>query len=317
MDRYLITGAAGYIGSMLIKHLLTAEETDITALVRNEEKARQLLPSTVKVIRADITDKTAVNKIDGGFDYIIHAAAVTASAYMATNPVETADSIVLGTHNILDLARRSKIKSMVYISSMEVYGVVKKSEGELSAEDDLGKVDIYNARSCYPMGKRMAEHYCYAYFKEYGLPVKIVRLAQTFGAGVMKDDNRVFAQFAKAVLRGEDIVLHTDGMSVGNYCSVDDAISAILFLLRKGRNGEAYNAVNESLTMRIRDMAELVAAEIAKGKIRVRYEIDENNRHGYASHTELRLSSAKLMKLGWKPTKDMIGMYGDLVKSLN
>ena len=316
MEKYLITGATGYIGSMLVKHLLSLDNNvEITALVRNEEKAKRILPTDVKIICADITNVAAMSNIKGEFDYIIHTAAVTASSYMVTHPVETADSIILGTKNILELARRANIKSMVYLSSMEVFGQVNLPKNRRAAESDLGFVDIYNPRSCYPLGKRMAEHYCYAYFKEYNVPVKIARLAQTFGAGVSKDDNRVFAQFAKSTVNGNDIILHTDGMSVGNYCAVDDALAAICLLLHNGKSGEVYNVANENLTMRIRDMAELVAGEAALGKISVSYEIDADNGHGYAPSTELRLSAAKLMLLGWKPTKSMVDMYKDLLQS--
>ena len=313
MDKYLITGATGYIGKMLTERLSKNNDIKLTALVRNADKAKRILPPDINIICADITDTHAINNIGEHFDYIIHTAAVTTSSIMVSKPVETADSIVLGTKNILDLARRSDIKSMVYISSMEVFGQVNLPDNRRAAENDLGFVDIYTPRSCYPMGKRMAEHYCYAYSKEYALPVKIARLAQTFGRGVSRDDNRVFAQFAKSVLNGEDIVLHTDGSSVGNYCAIEDVIDALLLILRNGENGECYNVANEDLTMSIKDMAKLVADEVAQNAVRIKYETDNDNKHGYAPRTELRLSSAKLMRLGWKPTKNMTDMYHDLL----
>lgn len=80
----------------------------------------------------------------------------------------------------------------------------------------------------------MAETMCISYGSEYGVPVKIVRLAQTFGAGVSKDDNRVFAQFSKAVLNGYDIILHTKGETKRNYCYTTDAVRAIFTVLTKG-----------------------------------------------------------------------------------
>ena len=292
MDKYLITGATGYIGSTLIKFLL-AKGNDVTAMVRSRQKAETILPPGIKIICADITDSSAMENINEHFDYIIHTAAVTTSSIMMSRPVETADSIVLGTKNILELARQVDIKSMVYISSMEVYGKVNLPNESRAKEEDLGYVPINNVRSCYPLGKRMAEHYCCAYFREYGVPVKIARLSQTFGTGVDKADNRVFAQFAKSVQNNEDIILHTDGMSMGNYCAVDDVVEAIFILLNKGENGEIYNVANEKLTMRICEMAKLAASEVAKGKINLRYEIDKNNKHGYAPPTELRLSSEK------------------------
>lgn len=315
MERYLITGATGYIGSMLVQHILSleGEKRRISVLVRDKKKAEKRLPQDVEVICADIADGHAMESVKGAFDYIIHTAAVTTSSYMISHPVETADSIVLGTRNVLEFARRTGVKSMVYVSSMEVYGQVGWMDGKRAGEKDLGTIEIHHPRSCYPLGKRMAEHYCCAYWNEYDLPVKIARLAQTFGRGARKDDNRVFAQFARAVLSGEDIVLHTDGMSMGNYCAIDDAIEAMMLLLESGKNGEAYNIVNEASTMRIREMAELVAKEFSKGKISVKCQLDKNNVHGYAEKTELALSAEKMRSLGWNPTRSLLDMYQDMI----
>jgi nucleoside-diphosphate-sugar epimerase len=163
------------------------------------------------------------------------------------------------------------------------------------------------------MGKRMAENLCFNYFYQYGLPVKIARLAQTFGAGVPETDNRVFAQFARSAISKENIILHTDGSSVGNYCYSADAILGLIFILLKGANGEAYNVVNEELTMTIKQMAEFVAATVAEGSISVRYEIPESNIYGYAAATKNRLSSKKLCSLGWKPRYGMEEIYRRMI----
>lgn len=155
---------------------------------------------------------------------------------------------------------------MVYLSSMEVYGIVECPSGCRVAEWEAGngRVDILYKRSCYPLGKRMAENICYSYFKEYNVPVKIARLAQTFGRGILPSDHRVFAEFARAVQSGTDIILHTEGASMGNYCAIDDVMDGILLILKQGQDGEAYNVVNEENTMTIRQMAELVATKIWK-----------------------------------------------------
>lgn len=314
-ENILVTGATGYIGRMLIKHLYHAYGNDVfvTALVRNRQKAAMILPASSRIICVDITDTNSMMNIDEHFDHIIHCAAVTSSSYMISHPVETTDGIVLGTKNVLDLALRSKISSMVYLSSMEVYGAINSSPQQRITEDKLGNVDLQNARSCYPMGKRMAENYCVSYYHQYNLPIKIARLAQTFGRGVDRSDKRVFAQFAKAVIKGEDIILHTKGRSMGNYCAIDDALTGIRILLHDGVNGEAYNIVNEDSTMTIAEMAEMVAREVAAGKISIRYDIPETNEYGYAADTKLCLSSEKIMNLGWKPTKNLADMYRDLI----
>lgn len=199
MNTYLITGATGYIGSMLVKYIIKTEKrAGIAALVRDRAKAEKILPSEVRFIEADLADREQVASINLSCDYIIYCASVTESARMITQPVEVTESVVNTTQNILEFAVKSEIKSMVYLSSMEVSGQIDCPDGYKVPERELGEVELFSARSCYPMGKRMAENICYSYYKEYGIPVKIARLAQTFGEGVLPGDNRVFAQFAKA-----------------------------------------------------------------------------------------------------------------------
>ncbi len=320
MKNYLITGAAGYIGSMLVKHIKEIDGlAGINALVRDRSKAENILPSDVQIVEADLSDRQCIERLletERSVDYIIHCASVTASAEMIAHPVEVTESIVNTVQNVLEFARRRPIKSMVYLSSMEVYGSIDCPDGCRVTEEKVsqGAVELLSSRSCYPMGKRMAENICYSYFKEYGVPVKIARLAQTFGEGVLPSDKRVFAQFARAAREGRDIVLRTQGHSMGNYCGIHDAISGIMTVLEKGADGEAYNVVNEVNTMTIRQMADLVAEKNAGGKIKVAYDITEDNQYGYAADTSLRLSGKKLMSLGWKPGEDLENMYAQLIK---
>lgn len=327
MKSYLITGATGYIGSMLIKKILedahkTGETVQITALVRNLNKARDMfsidgvLLTEIQFFVSDITDSAALSEVRGTFDYVIHCAATTKSAEMISHPVETVEGIVTGTRNVLELASRCKAKSMVYLSSMEVYGQIDCPEEKRIIEEELGDIDIFNVRSCYPLGKRIAENLCYSYYREYGVPVKIARLAQTFGRGILPGESRVFAQFANAACKGEDIVLHTPGNSMGNYCDIDDVLDAILLLLDKGADGEAYNVVNEENTMTIREMAELVATKVANGKIKVVVDIPEENIYGYAPATGLKLSAAKLRALGWIPKNGLETMYAKCLEKI-
>lgn len=246
MEKYLITGATGYIGSMLAKRILSSHRR-LSVIVRDPSRLDGEILSSADIIRADIRDREAISHIAGKYDYIIHCAAPTKSAYMAANPVEVTETIVNGTEHILDLARRCGAGSVVYLSSMEVYGQITCPAGKRVGEDEMGYIDVSNVRSCYPIAKIMAENLCHSYFAEYGVPVKIARLAQTFGRGIRKDDNRAFAQFANAVRTGSDIVLHTAGKSMGNYCDIDEVTEAILFLLQNGIDSEAYNVVNEKI----------------------------------------------------------------------
>ncbi len=330
MSTYFITGSTGYIGSMLSKHLLENEpDNKIVASVRDIQKAKHrsrdisALTETdrLRLVQADLCDCN----FPGYFceeadhiDYILPCASVTDSREMISHPVEVIQSIVNGTQNVMELARRCKVKSMVYLSSMEVYGTLDCSDGRRASEEAAGsgRVELLSARSCYPLGKRMAENLCYGDFKEYGVPVKIARLSQTFGRGVPSTDNRVFSQFARAAKAGEDIVLHTEGNSMGNYCGIDDVVSGILTILKRGKDGEAYNIVNEENTMTIRQMAQLVASQAAEGRIRVYTEIPPDNRYGYAADTGLKLSGEKLMGLGWKPGKNLADMYREMLEDM-
>lgn len=333
MSVYLITGASGYIGSMLIKRLLNREnDSRVIALSRDSRKLKAQFSESfdrnsrldfghIRCFQADLYDGCFREQFfveNKKVDYIIHCASVTRSIDMVSHPVETAGSIINGTQNILELARRYEIKSMVYLSSMEIYGDIDCSDGHRVTEEEAaaGRIEPLNVRSCYPLGKRMAENICFSYFKEYGVPVKIARLAQTFGAGILPSDNRIFAQFTKAVKYGRDILLHTEGRSMGNYCAIDDALAGILKILECGEDGEAYNVVNEENTMSIRQMAELVASQVAKGRIGVQYDIPSENQYGYAPDTGLRLSGKKLAHLGWRPEKTLADMYQEMLEDM-
>lgn len=326
MSIYLITGVSGYIGSMLTQYLLKNNPCcEIIAPVRNIQKARERLVdenlfqhSRLHLLQAELCDRSFLEHFCTAFraEYIIHCAAITCSAEMLAKPVEVIESIISVTRNVLEIARLCKIKSMVYLSSMEVYGDIDCRDGHRAKEEEAGdgRMEILSGRSCYPLGKRLAENLCYNYFKEYSVPVKIARLAQTFGRGVLPSDGRVYAQFARAVKSATDIVLHTEGNSMGNYCGIDDTISGILVILKRGANGEAYNVVNEKNTMTIREMAQLVVSQVAEGRIGVRFEVSSNNIYGYAADTGLQLSGEKLEHLGWKPEKGLADMYREMLE---
>ena len=309
-----ITGATGLVGSMLVRTLCAAP-VDITVIahVRNEEKAKAMFAGLPVVYC--VGDVSAPVFYDGAVDYLIHTASVTASKAFVTQPVETLMTAISGTKNMLDLARQKGIRSMVYVSSMEVYG---RTDPELAQimESELGYIDILSVRSSYSEGKRTCECLCAAYRSEYDVPVKIARLAQTFGAGVSSSDGRVFAQFTKSCLAGEDIVLHTAGNSVGNYCYTADAVRGLLTILLRGESGQAYTVVNEDTAMPIREVAKLVSDTLTGGKTKIVFDIPESAlTYGYAPDVTMHLSSCKLRSLGWEAEVDLPEMFRRLAES--
>ena len=234
---------------------------------------------------------------------------------MVTFPVDTIRASVNGTDKILNLALENNIYGMVYISSMEVYGSVP-SQG-LTTEENLGIINLANVRSCYPESKRLCECLCTAYSVQHGLNVKSARLAQTFGAGILPNENRVFAQFARSAMKGEDIVLHTEGKSEGNYVYTRDAIIGILLLLTRGKAGEAYNIVNEQSHVTISQMAKLVSDYFGGGKSKVVFDIPESTlNYGYAPDVKLHLSADKMKCLGWIPEVGIVEAYKRMISYL-
>lgn len=310
---FLITGATGLIGSLCAKALLYISEQknlgiSVICIVRNTEKAEAIFDGFQKplFVCMDLM-KDEFPVIDAHIDYIIHAASITNSKLMVEQPVDTILTSLHGTEKMLNLAVNHDIRSMVYISSMEVYGTMPPN---IKAEEtSLGFVPLNSVRSSYPESKRMCECLCLSYSSQYKLPVCCARLAQTFGAGILKTENRVFAQFAKSALKKENIILHTSGESEGNYVYSSDAVTAILFLLQKGKSGEFYNVNNEKSHLQIKDMAHMVADELS-GEIKVIFDIPEDSaKFGYAPQVKLHLSSEKINSLGWKATIDLKESY--------
>lgn len=312
-DSFLITGASGLIGSTLIHCLLALDKSiTITAPVRNLEKAKQLFDESelenIKFIECDFIHFDYSNL--GSIYYIFHCAAPTASKFFVEHPVETFSTIMDGTKKMLEVARDLSVKGMVYLSSLEVYGEIHDDTNAVT-EEIQGYLDPMAVRSSYPMAKRASENLCCLYASEYGVPVMIARLTQTTGAGIAKDDNRIIAQFAKLASQGKDIVLNTTGESARPYCYTTDTISALLFILFKGVQGECYNVANESTYISARGMAEFIKEHI-NNNIQIKFNLD--NSLGYAPPTKQKLSAQKLSLLGWQPQYDLKSIFDQLIK---
>jgi len=319
---FFITGATGLIGSLITKSILCANSNfnagiKVYAFVRNQNKASEVFAeslndSNLNFVYGDINSTVLC---DAQIDYIIHTASQTASKEMVTHPVETAKTALMGTLNILDFAVSKKVKGICYLSSMEAFGSCN-NETERLSEKDLGYIDLSSVRSCYSESKRMNELLCTCYANEYDLNVKNARLAQVFGAGISKNENRVFAQFVRSAMSNEDIVLHTDGTSWGNYCYTSDAIAAIFKILYKGEKGQTYTVVNEDSSIMIKDMAQVVISCVPDCNSKLVFDIPESNSFGYAPKTVMKLSSEKLQKLDWKATVSLKDSFTRLIKFL-
>ena len=319
---FLVTGGTGYLGSFLIKSLLYCNDylklnLRIIAQVRNLEKAKQIFQelcnhSSLEFLVMDFCKDEL--RLYENVDYIIHTVAVTESKVMIQKPVETIYSSLKSIEKILEYSVENRPESIVYVSSMEMYGSVDDRQDV--TENVLGVIDPLEVRSDYPESKRMSENLCVAYCNEYKVNVKIARLAQTFGSGILKGENRVFAQFARCVINSNDIVLHTTGESDGNYCYISDVIKGLLLILLEGESGNAYNIANEKMHTSIKGMAELVVNEIAMSKIGIKFDIPEKNIFGYAAPVKMKLNSSKLRALGWEPEIGLKEAYFRMIEDM-
>lgn len=317
---FLITGATGLIGSMTCKALSCIDyeqnlNVKIIAMVRNVSKAQETFADVMDNGNITFLEQDIIEPINLSekVDYIIHTACPTASNTFISKPVETIQAIVCGTMNVLDFAKGNGCESVVYLSSMEAYGQILHEN--LLKPEDVGYVNPLSLRSCYPEGKRMAENLCVGYFSEYNVPVKVIRLAQTFGPGIPYTDNRVFAQFIRSVRNNENIVMFTEGGSKRMYLDTMDAVSAVLTVLLKGESGQVYNAGNPGNYCSIKEMAELVIREFGNGSSKL--VIDRSKDVGqYPPDNMLYLDVAPLQALGWNPLYDLKTMYERMINMM-
>ena len=311
--RILVSGATGLIGAALVRKF-AAEGHSVAAAVRNIDKGRGMFGGLdgVTVVGWDVTQPLDVGAL-GHVDWLVHAASETASRAFVERPVETIRSILRGTENALEAARALDVEAMAFLSTMEVYGAPTT---ERVTERDYGYLDPAQVRSCYPEAKRMAENMCVSYAKEHGVPVKILRLTQTFGEGVRYDDARVFAEFARAILERRDIVLKTDGTTARCYCYLGDAVEAVEMVLAKGEVASPYTVANEDTFCTIREMAEALCAAHPESGSKVTFDFADAASHGFAPPFRMRLDCSKLHALGWMPKVGLMEMFNRMMADM-
>lgn len=305
----LITGATGLIGSCIVEVLMSRADASfhVYASGRDEERAKQRFAEYCTSPRFHFVkhDVTLPLESDVDFHYIIHAASNASPNFFASSPVEVIKANIYGVSNLLDYGISHNLKRLLYVSSGEVYG---EGDGRVFTEEYSGYVDCTKPRSCYPSSKRAAETLCVSYGTEYGVDTVIARPSHTYGPHFATSDNRVYAQFIRNVLRGEDIVMKSTGAQYRSWCYVVDCVSALLHILLKGQNGEAYNIADEASNITIKALATMIA-EIG-GKQVIIDVPSEAEKSGYNVVTQSVFSTSKLQSLGWTSS----GTFRDKMK---
>lgn len=314
--RVLVTGATGLIGYTFVNALIYANREKnlglkITALVRDEDRARERFAEVRDDVEWLVGSVENMPAPDGPVDYVIHGASQTASRGFVQKPVETIQTALKGTSNLLELAKEKRTSGFVYLSSMEVYGYPQK--GHKVTEDEMGALSPLEIRSSYPISKQQCESLCCAYAAEYGVPARIVRLTQTFGPGVNYNDGRVFAEFGRCVREKREIVLKTKGETERSYLYTADAATAILTVMLKGQPGTAYNAANEETYCSIAEMARRVAAI---GGVQVKFDLQDEKKNGYLPPLYMDLDTSRLRALGWENIRGDIHILEEMYRRM-
>lgn len=306
--RILICGAGGLIGSALVELMLEINfqyesNIEIYALGRNQAALGERFSTyfhkpAFHILTADIID---FRPNDLRFDYIIHAASPAHPLAYSQTPVDVMRANLQGTTNMLELAKRSGAR-LLFISSGEIYGTSDDSDNCFK-ESDYGYIEITNSRSCYPESKRAAETLCASYTAQYGVETVIARLCHVYGPAITDNNSRADAQFLRNAVRHEDIVMKSPGSQIRSFCYVKDAVTGLLYILLKGRSGEAYNVANKNSVATIRRYAETLAA-VSGVKIRNEFPSEDESK-GYSKVSRAVLDAAKLERLGWIPHYDL------------
>lgn len=224
--RILITGGAGFIGSHLCQRLLS-EGNEVICLDNFFTGSRQNVlhlmdDHNFELIRHDVTEPILLE-----VDQIYNLACPASPVHYQYNPVKTVKTSVMGTINMLGLAKRVKAR-ILQASTSEVYGDPLVHP---QPETYYGNVNPIGLRSCYDEGKRVAETLMMDYRRQNGVDTRIVRIFNTYGPRMHPNDGRVVSNFIVQALRGEEVTIYGDGEQTRSFCYVDDLVEGLIRLM--------------------------------------------------------------------------------------
>ncbi len=300
--RYLVTGGAGFLGSYLCERLLR-EKHEVICLdnyfTGRKENVRHLLSnSDFELIRHDITHPILLE-----VDRIYHLACPASPIHYQYNAIKTIKASVLGTINMLGMAKRVKAR-ILFASTSEVYGDPVMHPQK---EDYWGNVNTIGIRSCYDEGKRVAETLMMDYHRQNNVDIKIVRIFNTYGPRMLPNDGRVVSNFIIQALKGQDITVYGKGSQTRSFCYVDDLIEGMVRMMNTENFTGPVNIGNPE-EYSILELAQKIIT-MTGSKAQIVYKTlpsdDPTQRQ-----PDITLAG---QKLGWKPT---ISLADGLVRTI-
>ncbi len=226
--RVLVTGGAGFIGSHLCERLL-ADGHEVLCLdsffTGRKQHIAHLLPDwSFEVVRHDVIEPISLE-----VNRIYNLACPASPVHYQYDPIRTVQTSVMGVINMLDLAQRTGAR-LLQASTSEVYG---DPAVHPQTEEYWGNVNPIGPRSCYDEGKRVAETLCFDYHRQTGVPVRVVRIFNTYGPRMLLDDGRVISNFVVQALRGQPITVYGDGSHTRSFCYVDDLVRGLTGMMEQ------------------------------------------------------------------------------------
>ncbi|WP_088834724.1 UDP-glucuronic acid decarboxylase family protein [Paenibacillus tyrfis] len=271
MKKVVVTGAAGFLGSCLTKKLLVEGNQVIgldnllTGRVSNLAEIRN--HANFMFIQMDVVSEHILSmKPLAGVDEIYHLASPASPKFYQSAALDTMAVNTIGTKNMLELAKSNGAR-LVYTSTSEAYG-----DPEVHPQQEMyrGNVNTWGPRACYDEAKRLGEVYCYEYYRQFQVRVKVARIFNTYSANLRNDDGRVISNFVNQAIRGQDITVYGDGSQTRSFCYVDDTIQGLMRMMEKeAATGEIINLGNP-LEYTVLQVAELVK-KLTKSNSRITF----------------------------------------------
>jgi dTDP-glucose 4,6-dehydratase len=293
--KLFVTGAAGFIGSNYVHHVLATSDDEVTVFdaltyAGNTDNLKDVAGDPrYRFVQGDICDRDAVLAAMDGHDAVVHFAAESHVDRSILDPDAFVKTNCDGTNVMCDVARRVGVDRFLHISTDEVYGSI--DEGSFTETDPLGP------RSPYSASKAGSDLIALAYQETYGLPVLVTRSSNNFGPYQFPE--KVIPLFVTNLFEGKKVPLYGDGLNVRDWCYVADNCAGVDLVLRQGEIGEIYNigAANEITN---RELTEQLLAAVGVGDEMIEY-VEDRLGHD----RRYSISTDKIRALGWKPEREL------------